>query len=697
MSLEQPCSAPTSGAAEPLPRRPGWPTGFTALDARLAGGWPRGAVSELLFARAGIGELALVVLALARLSREGRVAGAGGAAVRAIRAGAHARRGRSGARHRGRAARTARCAVGEPNRRCAPAPAGRCCCGRTTSSRGAAPPAVGCRDRPRPGDAVSLLAPCRGELAGGPARCGLMEWLGDTERRLVTAVLVAPRRLADRTDHRGGGSCPWMRPAAGSGSACIFRISRSRCSRARPQRRAARGLRGQRTRAANRVRQRRGPAARGAAGAARERGAGAGGALRLRRRDLPAERAALDALAAWAGQFVRCGTSRRRRRCARDRRQPAAVRRSRRCSPALDASGWPMPRLSRAVRRRADPAGRRLAGARRCRCRCRDHRSGPAPAGALARCRWRCSPAAPGEREGFEAMGIRRVGELLRLPRDGVARRWGLRCWRSSIARSAACRIRAPRSCRRRASNRSCCCRARSRTSRGWCSRCSASSRSCAARCARGSPAYRRSSLAAGPAPGRGSDPCRARAGGAEPRCRPSARSVPRAAGASELAGAGRGAAAARTEAGRTGRGQSPTCSARARRSAEAAGALIERLRARLGRRAVRGLRSVAEHRPERAFARGEPGGRDRGRRRRAPVLAAAEAAAARDSATASRGSAAPWNLEDNVERIESGWCGRAPTLRATISSRATARASVTGCSATRRRRDSGGRHGVFG
>ncbi len=32
---------------------------------------------------------------------------------------------------------------------------------------------------------------------------------------------------------------------------------------------------------------------------------------------------------------------------------------------------------------------------------------------------------APGEREGFEGMGIRQVGDILRLPRDGLARRWG--------------------------------------------------------------------------------------------------------------------------------------------------------------------------------------------------------------------------------------------------------------------------------
>jgi cell division inhibitor SulA/protein ImuA len=45
------------------------PTGFAALDALLpGGGWPRGALTEVLLARQGIGELSLVMPALARLS-----------------------------------------------------------------------------------------------------------------------------------------------------------------------------------------------------------------------------------------------------------------------------------------------------------------------------------------------------------------------------------------------------------------------------------------------------------------------------------------------------------------------------------------------------------------------------------------------------------------------------------------------------
>jgi hypothetical protein len=45
------------------------PTGFAALDELLpGGGWPRGALTELLIGRQGIGELRLLTPALARLS-----------------------------------------------------------------------------------------------------------------------------------------------------------------------------------------------------------------------------------------------------------------------------------------------------------------------------------------------------------------------------------------------------------------------------------------------------------------------------------------------------------------------------------------------------------------------------------------------------------------------------------------------------
>lgn len=49
------------------PAERGWPTGFAALDAELpGGGWPRGTIIELLGARPGIGELALLMPLLCR-------------------------------------------------------------------------------------------------------------------------------------------------------------------------------------------------------------------------------------------------------------------------------------------------------------------------------------------------------------------------------------------------------------------------------------------------------------------------------------------------------------------------------------------------------------------------------------------------------------------------------------------------------
>lgn len=52
---------------------PSIPTGFPALDTLLpGGGWPRGALTEILLESAGIGELSLLAPALARLSRQDR-------------------------------------------------------------------------------------------------------------------------------------------------------------------------------------------------------------------------------------------------------------------------------------------------------------------------------------------------------------------------------------------------------------------------------------------------------------------------------------------------------------------------------------------------------------------------------------------------------------------------------------------------
>lgn len=55
------------------PARPGLPTGFAELDAALpGGGWPAGSLTELIATRMGLGELSLLLPALARLSRAGR-------------------------------------------------------------------------------------------------------------------------------------------------------------------------------------------------------------------------------------------------------------------------------------------------------------------------------------------------------------------------------------------------------------------------------------------------------------------------------------------------------------------------------------------------------------------------------------------------------------------------------------------------
>lgn len=52
--------------------RPGIATGFVALDRELpGGGWPAGALTEVLHARAGVGEMRLLLPALGRLARAG--------------------------------------------------------------------------------------------------------------------------------------------------------------------------------------------------------------------------------------------------------------------------------------------------------------------------------------------------------------------------------------------------------------------------------------------------------------------------------------------------------------------------------------------------------------------------------------------------------------------------------------------------
>jgi protein ImuA len=49
------------------------PSGFAQLDASLpGGGWPIGAIAELMSATSGIGELSVLLPALSRLARAGR-------------------------------------------------------------------------------------------------------------------------------------------------------------------------------------------------------------------------------------------------------------------------------------------------------------------------------------------------------------------------------------------------------------------------------------------------------------------------------------------------------------------------------------------------------------------------------------------------------------------------------------------------
>lgn len=47
-------------------------TGFAALDAELSGGWPQGALTEILSEQQGIGELQLLMPALVKMSQQGR-------------------------------------------------------------------------------------------------------------------------------------------------------------------------------------------------------------------------------------------------------------------------------------------------------------------------------------------------------------------------------------------------------------------------------------------------------------------------------------------------------------------------------------------------------------------------------------------------------------------------------------------------
>lgn len=71
--LRQRTSVWQGGAPAAIPALPGTPTGFDALDAALpGGGWPAGGLAEALCRAEGVGELQVVLPALAALTQAGR-------------------------------------------------------------------------------------------------------------------------------------------------------------------------------------------------------------------------------------------------------------------------------------------------------------------------------------------------------------------------------------------------------------------------------------------------------------------------------------------------------------------------------------------------------------------------------------------------------------------------------------------------
>ena len=73
-SLEDICRRHPVWRGEALARAPqSVPSGYAALDRELpGGGWPAGALTELMAGREGIGELQLVLPALAQLTGAGK-------------------------------------------------------------------------------------------------------------------------------------------------------------------------------------------------------------------------------------------------------------------------------------------------------------------------------------------------------------------------------------------------------------------------------------------------------------------------------------------------------------------------------------------------------------------------------------------------------------------------------------------------
>ena len=139
------------------------PTGFAELDAALpGGGWPVGAITELMPETQGIGELSLLMPALAHLSRAGRYLAwiAPPCLPYPPALVQHGLRARARCCSCRRTMRAPCC--GPPNRCCAARPSARCSPGPQRSSMTGA--CAGSSSRPRPG------AVADGSIARRPPR-----------------------------------------------------------------------------------------------------------------------------------------------------------------------------------------------------------------------------------------------------------------------------------------------------------------------------------------------------------------------------------------------------------------------------------------------------------------------------------------------------------------------------------------------
>lgn len=376
-----------------------------------------------------------------------------------------------------------------------------------------------------------------------------------------------------------------------------------------------------------------------------------GDALRIHRRDSQAEQVALDALAAWAGQFSSLV------QIVAPQGLVIEVGGSLRLFGGLEAllAALELGLAELGYCARFGVAPTPLAATWLARAGVDAEITDPVRlAGALAELPLTVLELAPGEREGFEAMGIRCVGEVLRLPRDGVAKRWG-----------APLLAQLDRALGRLPDPRAAFVPAASFESQlllpGTVENVEGVvfalqrlvAELCGALRSRVAGVAELELLLLHP----GTDATRVELGLVTPsrdarhllelfREQLARVTLPAPVEALRLRApklAGLAAASLDLFGSR-------------QVDAETAGVLIERLRARLGRHAVRGLKSVAEHRPEQAFAWSEPG----------------EGGAAVDSAERpfwllpkplplEMRDGQPWfggtlELEDNVERIESGW-----------------------------------------